>query len=97
MIFNNNNVPSAPIDEANADLTQEKEYEIREDIIHVAPGDWVDISESVLTKDQTYGISFQVVRTFDDYITILYDGDNDGVYQETTLSLDWILNNYRRV
>jgi hypothetical protein len=97
MIFDNSQVPSRPIDEADSDLSQEREYEVNGVLVHIAPGDWVDVCESALEKDETYGISFQVVRTLDNYITILFDDDRDGIYHEISLTIDWILNNYRRI
>jgi hypothetical protein len=97
MIFDINNLPEEPLDDADPDLNNEREYylEQRGFSINIAPGDWVDVNTGAITQDETYGISFQVSRTLEDCIYILVNENGKG-YKETQLSMCWVLNNYRR-
>lgn len=98
MIFNNIYPPLIPDSDLDPDLATEKTYECKNFNFNIACGDWIDVDEGAIALDPMWGMSFQVCNTYENNqvgILVSYDGGN--TYAETSLSTQYILNNYRRM
>lgn len=66
-------------------------------MLNIQINDWLDIDEVGLPGDVFWGSSHQVVELEEDAVVVrAYNKDLD-LFEPQTISVEWILNNYRRV
>lgn len=104
-VFDVNNYPAQPDSDLDPDLTKSAGFTIQDGMVEdIAPGDWVDVDDSVIAPDPDWGFSFQVCNVYpqEELIGILVclnpaAAPEDRTYAETCLSPSTVTNNFRRV
>lgn len=65
--------------------------------VNIQINDWVDIDPVGAPDDPFWGSSKQVVELGEDEVSVrMYNADTD-LFEPASISVQWILNNYRRV
>jgi photosystem II stability/assembly factor-like uncharacterized protein len=102
-VFDINNPPSVPDSDLDPDLANDATFTIQNSTKRsIAPGDWVDVDQSAISSDVSWGFSFQVCNIYpSEYIGaqavgILVSSDGGQTYSETQLSCSWVTNSFRR-